>query len=145
MLKGGNDADRLNGGFGADILNGGGRNDVLNGGNGLDTLNGGAGADWLDGGTGNDSLDGGIGPDTFVFADGFGNDTITDFNAKNLEKINLSGVTGITSFADLFKNHLEDHGTFVLIVDGANSIRLEGVTMSQFGAGQDYSGGDFIF
>ncbi len=77
--------------------------------------------------------------------DGCGNDTITDFAGPNKEKIDLSGVSGIADFADLVANHLGDHGTFVVIVGGANSIGPNGVTISQFGAGHTSAGVDFIF
>ena len=145
LFNGAGGDDSLRGLNGNDSLFGFNGNDTLKGGFGDDLLNGGSGSDSLVGNAGNNSMTGGGGNDIFVFADGFGNDTITDFNANNSEKINLSGVSGITSFADLVNNHLEDHGTFVLIVDGTNSIKLEGVSISQFGAGQDYSGSDFIF
>ena len=137
--------DSLTGLNGNDSLFGYDGNDTLLGGIGNDVLNGGSGLDSLVGGAGNDSMTGGNGNDTFLFADGFGKDTIADFSAKNLEKINLSGVSSITSFDDLVNNHLEDYGTFVLIVDGTDSIKLEGIAMSQIGVGLDYSGSDFIF
>jgi Ca2+-binding RTX toxin-like protein len=87
--NGGNDTlngaagnDTLNGGDGTDTLNGGADNDTLNGGAGDDTLNGDAGVDRLTGGAGNDSMNGGNGSDVFVFAAGFGNDTIAGFDAN---------------------------------------------------------------
>ena len=52
---------------------------ILTGGAGNDTLDGRAGDDTLIGGAGNDRLTGGAGSDTFVFAAGFGKDTIADF------------------------------------------------------------------
>ncbi len=99
----------------------------------------------LFGNGGADMLTGGSGPDTFVFVDGFGNDTITDFSGNDTEKIDLSGVSDIHSFADLVAIHLDDHGTFVTIVDGADSIRLDGVTINHIGVGHGYSADDFIF
>src|SRR5262249_7079906 len=45
-----------------------------------DVLVGTAGNDWMSGLAGNDRLTGGRGNDTFVFAPGYGNDTITDFS-----------------------------------------------------------------
>ena len=52
---------------------------------------GGPGSDKLTGGTGDDTLTGGTGDDTFVFSplDGFGIDTITDFETGT-DKIDLS-------------------------------------------------------
>ncbi len=49
---------------------------------GADRLNGGGGSDMLIGGAGNDVMIGGAGDDTFIFARGFGNDVITDFDAN---------------------------------------------------------------
>ena len=144
-LSGNGGDDFLKGLNGNDTLLGGTGNDTLRGGFGDDVLNGGKGSDQLIGGDGNDKLIGGGGPDTFVFDNGFGNDTITDFSGANKEKIDLSGVSGIVDFADLVANHLDDHGSFVVIVDGTDSITLDGVTMSQFGAGHAFAGTDFIF
>ncbi len=144
-LHGNGGDDSLKGLSGNDSLFGDNGNDTLIGGSGNDHLDGGKGGDSLVGGSGNDLMTGSGGSDTFAFADGFGNDTITDFSGNNPEKIDLSGVSGITSFADLVTNHLEDHGTFVVIVDGTDSIRLNGVTMNHFGDGLAYSADDFIF
>ncbi|MFC6840362.1 calcium-binding protein [Xanthomonas theicola] len=52
----------------------------MEGGAGDDVLNGGAGDDTLTGGVGNDTLDGGVGNDTFVFARGFGQDVIKQYD-----------------------------------------------------------------
>ena len=53
--------------------------DQLTGLAGNDTLVGNGGNDTLDGGAGNDSLDGGLGADLYLFAPGFGQDTIRDY------------------------------------------------------------------
>ncbi|MFN3642345.1 MAG: calcium-binding protein [Gemmobacter sp.] len=80
-LNGGNGNDLMEGGTGADTLNGGGGNDTLDGGDGDDLLIGGAGADRFVGGAGDDTMTGGKGADVFVFAEGFGEDVITDFKS----------------------------------------------------------------
>lgn len=46
-------------------------------------LYGDSGNDTLDGGTGNDTLKGGYGDDTYIFAKGYGNDTIIDSDGLN--------------------------------------------------------------
>ena len=88
-LTGGSGVNTLNGGSGndtlvagnqGDTLSGGSGNDLLTGGLGKDTLSGGSGNDTLNGGAGDDVMSGGSGSDSFVFAKGFGKDTITDFN-----------------------------------------------------------------
>ncbi|TNE67306.1 MAG: matrixin family metalloprotease [Alphaproteobacteria bacterium] len=96
-LLGERDSDYISGGEGADLIGGGTEADTLYGDAGNDTLKGSEGADFIDGGTGDDSIEGGQGADTitggagddimsggsefdtFVFADGHGDDTITDF------------------------------------------------------------------
>ncbi|WP_430450473.1 calcium-binding protein [Rhodophyticola sp.] len=131
-LDGGNDDDRLLGGFSADTLLGGAGDDTLRGEGGNDVLNGGAG---------NDLLVGGDQAETFVFADGFGQDTITDFDALlNAEKIDLSAISAITNWADLVNNHMTQAGARVIIADGSGDfIRLDGVSLA------DLDAGDFIF
>ncbi|MDH4568148.1 heme peroxidase, partial [Pseudomonas sp. BN414] len=63
-------------------------------------LIGGASADVLTGGAGNDSMVGGLGNDTFVFAAGFGNDSILDFDSdpvggQDLMNIAALGITAV--------------------------------------------------
>ncbi len=127
----------LYGGLGHDTLEGDLGNDRLFGGKGNDVLNGGAG---------NDRLSGGIWADTFIFEDGFGTDVINDFEAKDLEKIDLSGVTSITDYNDLIANHLSDAGGTAQIVDGSNSILLEGIAFTDLRDGLNgYTEDDFLF
>ena len=159
FLKGGSRADLLEGGAGRDrmfgnshndtllgqggndLLNAGGGRDLLEGGSGRDTLKAGTGHDTLNGGTGNDHLSGNGGNDRFVFEDGHGDDTISDFEANNSgEKIDLSGISAITDLADLRANHLSQSGGDVIIDTGSgHSITLQGVSLS------DLDGGDFVF
>ncbi|SLN55202.1 Bifunctional hemolysin/adenylate cyclase precursor [Pseudooceanicola marinus] len=133
--------DRLYSGTGGDRIWAGAGNDTLYGGSGDDELAGGAGFDRIDSGAGDDRISGNFNADVFVFADGFGDDTITDFDALNVfEKIDLSEVTAITDFDDLIRNHAFDVGGAVLIA-GANGdqILLQGVAI------EDLDAGDFIF
>ncbi|WP_304363773.1 calcium-binding protein [Jiella marina] len=141
--------DTLNGNSGVNILRGEGGNDFLRGFAGNDDLRGGdgndeiigdLGFDTITGGAGNDTLTGGINGDTFVYANGFGQDTITDFEELNdFEKIDLSAVTAITDFADLAANHLTQSGANAVITDGANTITLNNVNVA------DLDANDFIF
>jgi len=93
--------DRLYGGYGNDTLYGRTGNDTLFGENGADNLMGdggsdvligGAGDDILYGGDGADKLTGGAGIDTFLLniTDAGGKDTITDFNAAENDRIDVS-------------------------------------------------------
>ena len=130
----------LGGGGGNDTLRGGTGNNSLWGGTGNDNIRGFAGFDVLNGGAGNDRLQGDANADTFVFGNGFGRDIIADFEATNdAEKIDLSAVTAITSFADLAANHLTQVGGNAVITDGFNTITLNGVNIA------DLDAGDFIF
>jgi len=144
-LVGNGGQDRLDGGDGRDTLIGGSGSDTLNGGGGNDTLKGGGGDDAVNGGSGDDHLEGNGGNDLFIFADGFGQDTLVGFNKNDLEDIDLSAVTGITGFDDLTTNHLVNSGGTARIVDGANSILLDGVAFADVGVSGPYSADDFIF
>lgn len=76
-------ADYLDGGLGSDTLVGDGGNDTLLGGSGVDYLAGGSGNNLLDGDSGNDMLEAGTGNDRYVFASGYGQDTIRDEGGEN--------------------------------------------------------------
>ncbi len=140
-ISGGSGHDEIRGGSGADQIRGGRGRDTLNGGNGNDTLIGGSHKDQIIGGRGNDELHGNQGADLFVFHDGFGRDTIADFDTgRSLERIDLRSVTEITSFDDLMANHTDSRNGNAVISDGdGNSITLEGVDLA------DLSAGDFLF
>ena len=139
--RGGNGDDILNGGDDGDVLFGGTGRDTVSGDGGDDVLFGRGGFDILIGGAGDDTLEGGLQADQFIFADGFGNDTITDFaSLANGEKIHLTDVTEITDFQDLIDNHMSQVGADVVIADGlGNTITLLGVTLS------DLDAVDFVF
>jgi Ca2+-binding RTX toxin-like protein len=65
---------------GDDRLIGSKRADKIDGDTGNDVLKGRAGKDFLTGNDGTDRLTGGSGADSFIFRDGYGKDTITDFD-----------------------------------------------------------------
>ncbi|WP_068115712.1 calcium-binding protein [Tropicimonas marinistellae] len=131
---------RMVAGAGNDILRGSANADMLEGGAGDDRLVGNGGRDTLKGGRGDDRMTGGSGLDQFVFADRFGQDVITDFNAaKAGEKIDLRAVGAIESFADLRNNHMRQAGDDVRIETGANVLLLEDVVLG------DLQAEDFLF
>lgn len=132
-LSGGSGADRLIGGTGDDSVVSNSGTDRLWGGAGDDTLSGGIGSDTLEGGAGADCLGGGEGVDVFVFANDFGSDCISDFSVDVVQdRIDLSGVTHISDFADLVENHLSQSAAGALIDDRAgNTILIEGVSAEQ--------------
>ncbi|GGX54274.1 hypothetical protein GCM10007385_23100 [Tateyamaria omphalii] len=134
--------DTIVNGASANRIFGGGGNDSIDGGGGADTIYGGAGFDTMTGGAGNDLLTGNFNADVFVFADGFGNDTITDFDVANAyERIDFSSVVAIVDFDDLIADHVTQNsiGDAVIFDGGGNSITLLGVSVSSLGVG------DFVF
>ncbi|NVJ97967.1 MAG: hypothetical protein HWE25_07440 [Alphaproteobacteria bacterium] len=108
---------------------GSGAMDTLVGDTQANVLAGGAARDQITGGGGNDTLTGGSGDDIFIFAAGWGTDTITDFVVGS-DILDLSA-TGL-SFSDLTIS--ADSGD-TLISDGSgNSIRLTGIASSDIDA-----------
>jgi Ca2+-binding RTX toxin-like protein len=103
--------------------------DRIDAGGGNDTVSAGGGNDLLIGGGGNDSLTGGAGNDVFVFAAGFGKDTITDFvaGAASADVIEFDDAV----FADLSAvlSAASQVGADTLITyDANNTITLKNVT-----------------
>ncbi|MDH4560367.1 peroxidase family protein, partial [Pseudomonas sp. BN411] len=126
----GNDLNNMIiGGAGNDSLSGGAGNDTLSGGASNDALTGGLGNDRLIGGAGNDFMTGGLGNDTFVFAAGFGNDNILDFDANPAGGQDLMQLTvpGITAANFATRVSITDVGADTLVTIGGNHITLVGV------------------
>ena len=85
-------------------ITGNGQANVIKAGKAGGTINGGAGNDTLYGGAGSDKLTGGAGSDTFVYADGGGTDTITDYTAGQ-DTLQISGGSiGKTALANSNKD-----------------------------------------
>lgn len=134
-LYGGLGNDELFGGAGIDTLYSGGGEDRLDGGANEDWIYGGGQSDTIIGGDGNDQLWGGSswqGPvsDTFAFDDGWGFDTIHDFELQ-VDRIDFSGSTAVQSFSDLT---ILDFGNDTLVYHGGNAIILKGVEQQLLGA-----------
>ena len=110
-LAGDGDRDLLIGEAGADLLSGGAGDDELHGGEGSDTLIGGGGDDYLVGGRGGD---------TFVFADGFGDDTIAGFRQN--DAIDLTSVSSVASRSDL--SFSREDGTLTIEVGDEGSLTV---------------------
>ena len=119
-IEGGAGADNLAGNVGADTLMAGAGNDHAQGGAGADKVVGGAGEDTIEGGAGDDHLWGGEwsadgASDTFVFAQGTGQDMVHDFEAGH-DVIDLSAF-GL-SWEEL-QPAIQDHGWAVSIELGS--------------------------
>lgn len=101
-----------------------------NGGN--NTLTGAEGADVLDGRGGTDKLAGGADADTFMFATGYGKDTIKDFE-DGIDIVDLSGWKAIKDFDDV-KQHLTVSGDDLVIKSGSDWLTIDNLQKSDFTA-----------
>jgi uncharacterized repeat protein (TIGR03803 family)/VCBS repeat-containing protein len=109
---GGTTGTTIKGGFGFYVLDGGAGNDALVAGVGIQVLIGGP----------NDTLTAALGVDTFVFAPGFGMNTITKFNPI-LDSIELPK----SEFANFAAVHMQQVGeNTVITYDAADVITLTG-------------------
>jgi Ca2+-binding RTX toxin-like protein len=115
--------------------------DTILGGANNNILLGLGGDDIIVGRGGNDTITGGAGDDTFVYADGDGADTITDFRApfQGLDKIDLTGVSGVQSLSDVLALGTQNGPNAVINFGNGNSITLNNVAVSNLTAD------DFIF
>jgi Ca2+-binding RTX toxin-like protein len=92
-------------------------------------IQGGAGNDVLTGGAGNDTLNGGAGNDIFMFAAGFGNDSILGFDANPTDGQDLLNIAALGVTAANFATNvtIADVGADTLVSVGGGSIRLVGI------------------
>src|SRR5690606_34815031 len=136
--------DIIAGGEGDDELYGGSGNDVLYGGAGADTLFGDTGDDVLDGGEGNDTLIGGgattwgstsSGSDTYVFARGYGHDTVQEYGRP--DEIDTLRVTGGLTAADVTLSQ-RDENLVVTIRDTEESVTIEGFFLPAWDRPDEY-------
>lgn len=140
-VEGGGGADIMFGGSGTDQIHGGTGNDTLYGGNEADTVNGGAGNDIIRGGAGDDILAGAEGADTFVFATGFGNDSISDFgtSGSDIDILDFSGIEGL-DLDELLATATFSDGDATLTIGMHGTLHLVGIDALElqviFDAGQ---------
>jgi len=120
-------------------LNGTGNDDQsdLVGNKGKNVLSALDGNDILDGKRGADKLDGGDGADIFVFKNGYGKDTIMDFE-DGVDRIDVSEWQGFDDFADIQSQMSSSNGD-VLIKVGKDVLRIADTSEAEI----DQS--DFIF
>ena len=133
-IEGGEGNDRVRGDSGDDSIDGGEGNDLLLGDAGADTIAGGEGNDTIAGGSGDDLLTGGAGDDTFLFTEGAGNDTITDFDA-DADLIDLSLLGEAVAFDALTITNLADNsGVTITHTALGGTITLLGVSKDDLDA-----------
>ncbi len=111
------------------------------GGSGNDTIIGNAGNNTFNGRQGNDVLTGGVGDDTFVFASGWGGDTVTDFVAGSSsgDKIDLSAMTAITTLSQALSYATQSSANTIFNFSASDILTLVNVTLGNLITG------DFIF
>ncbi|WP_046868709.1 peroxidase family protein [Microvirga massiliensis] len=112
--------------------NGNGLVNTLTGGAEADRINGRGGNDTLIGLGGDDRFTGGAGSDTFVFAPGFGNDVIKDFDANPVRGQDFLDISafGITAGNFTDRVTIADIGKDTLVTidnDPGQTIRLTGI------------------
>lgn len=125
-IAAGSGNDTVSGLSGNDTLYGEDGKDKLYGGSGSDLLYGNDGDDRLSGDAGWDTLTGGRGKDVFVFAAGWGTDTITDFKSAT-DTIDLRAIAHLNSLSQL---SLTQSGTDAMIGYGSDAIVLKAVDVS---------------
>jgi Ca2+-binding RTX toxin-like protein len=119
-----------------------GGHDILIGSNFADELRGNDGDDALDGRGGDDILNGGKGSNVFVFADGYGSDTVVKYQ-RGKDTFDLTGVTGVDDFSDLRFTQM-DPKTVLIDFDstpGGDTLTIQKTTVAILTAYQS----DFLF
>ena len=114
-------------GAGNDKAGGGDGNDRVSGDAGNDTLAGDAGNDHLDGGTGTDMLAGGLGKDIFVYATGYGADTILDFLQADGDAVDFTAMMGIGGVLDVLARGLQVLADAVFDFGNGDSLTVKNV------------------
>ncbi|HEY5795921.1 MAG TPA: calcium-binding protein, partial [Bosea sp. (in: a-proteobacteria)] len=105
--------------------------DIVLGGAGRDVIDGGSGDDRIEGGAGDDMLSGGSGHDAFVFAAGFGKDTVTDFRSTGASSDVLEFSIGLFADFDAAMDHAEQIGAdTVFSIDADTTLTLKGVQLA---------------
>jgi Ca2+-binding RTX toxin-like protein len=135
-------ADTMKGTAGRDIIDSFRGGDTLNALGANDTLRGGQGTDTLNGGLGDDKLDGGEDSDTYLFEDGWGEDTITggevhgydtlDFS-KLSQNVRVVGYPNQTAPSHYIASSVGDRLTW-----GFPTVQIENI---RGGAGDDFLNG----
>jgi len=111
------------------------------GGSAADTIVGNAVANVLTGGGGNDALTSGSGDDRFVFASGFGSDTISDFTAGDGSDDTLDfSAYGYTTYAQIQANiSMADVSGNAVLTLGSATITLTGVSVASLDVDDFYN------
>ncbi|MDQ2081670.1 glycerophosphodiester phosphodiesterase family protein [Xanthobacteraceae bacterium Astr-EGSB] len=130
-LKGGSGDDKVDGGDGIDNIDAGSGDDIVTAGAGNDVVNGGSGNDAITGGLGNDVLTGGSGHDVFVFAAGFGKDTIKDFALTGSSSDMIEFSTDLfADFSEVMSHATQSGSDVLLAIDADTTLTLANVKLA---------------
>ena len=83
---------------------------------------------FIDTGSGSDAATGDLGADTFIYKCGNGADTITDFRQVDGDRIDLTGVSSVHSFAELQAKITQSSPNTVINFGSGDTLVLTGVT-----------------
>ncbi|MCI5045512.1 MAG: Ig-like domain-containing protein [Aquisalinus sp.] len=127
-LRGNGGRDTINGDAGNDIIVGGQGDDMLFGGADDDILDGRRGDDLLSGGSGIDELTGKSGADTFIFAQGHEQTTVTDFQ-DNTDFLDLTafGFSDVSEATALMIQSADD----VVFTAGDDVLAVLNITIAE--------------
>jgi len=113
------------------VIDAGSGNDIVLGGAGNDAIDGGSGDDRIEGGAGDDILTGGSGHDAFIFAVGFGKDTVTDFRTSGSSADVLEFSIGVFANFEAAMDVAEQIGAdTVFSIDADTTLTLKGVQLT---------------
>ena len=90
--------------------------------------------DVLNGGRGDDTLIGGSGVDDFIFSGLIGFDVVQDWQ-NNVDHLDFTLVTSITSLSDFTSQSSELDGNVVIQLGGGDVITVLGASIAQFDVG----------
>jgi Ca2+-binding RTX toxin-like protein len=132
VISAGAGNDTVLAGAGNDLVSGNAGDDSLSGQDGDDSLIGGDGNDTLIGGVGADYMEGGDGNDTFILAEGFGDDTIVggETGETTEDWVDARLITSDTTL--LFTGH--ETGT---LTDGTSTMTFSEIERFGLGTGND--------
>jgi 2',3'-cyclic-nucleotide 2'-phosphodiesterase (5'-nucleotidase family)/predicted extracellular nuclease len=134
-IRAGSGNDVIDAGEGNDLVDAGSGSDIVTAGIGNDVVDGGSGDDRLVGGAGDDALTGGSGHDVFVFAAGFGRDTIGDFKTSGSSSDVLEFSTDVfTDYNDAIGSATQVGADVLFTVDSETSLMLQNVQLASLQA-----------
>ena len=112
-------------GAGNDVIYANSQGDLIDAGEGNDTVYGNSGNDRITGGTGNDILEGSTGSDTYIFAPGFGVDTIYDNDNGQGNSLDVVEFTAGIASEDVVVRRLSNGDLELTILGTSDKLTVE--------------------